>query len=162
MAVTNEKSVQYAMEIAVPLVKASPNEKSGKQRVAYFNFTQGAAAGDANSLMNLVKLPSGRVKVLLTQCKIRNSDFGAGRTLDIGWTAHVDRAGAAVALDIDGLADGLDMNNTTEVEMGSGAGALVTIRDFDSLSGVLIQAKVLGDTIPVGATLEGYITYTIE
>lgn len=161
MAVTTQNSTQYANEIADPVVLGNPYDKHGKIRVAYFDFTQ-SGAGDANSLVNLVKLPGGRVRVLLSLSMIRNSDFGAGRTLDVGWTAYTGRDGSSVAADIDGLADGLDVNNTTEKAMGTGAGALVTVRDFDSQEGVVIQAKVLGDTIPDAATLRGYIVYCVE
>ena len=91
MAVTTENSTQLDNHDASPVVKNTVGDESGKFRMARFNFTQGAAAGDAGSLAYLVKIPAGRVRVILHQSRIAFSAMGAARTMDVGWLAYVDR-----------------------------------------------------------------------
>jgi hypothetical protein len=161
MAVTTEKSVQLGNADLLPDVKNQTNVSRGKKRVEYFSFTQGAAAGDANSLADLVKLPAGRVRVLLTECYVAGSAFGASRTLDIGYTAYRDFSGETVAADVDALLDGRDVAAATGAVIAVAAGADPTLY-LESAEGVLIQAKCLGGTLPAGATLKGYVTYVTD
>jgi hypothetical protein len=163
-AVTTTDSTEYANETAAPPVKCPAYTKGGKKRIAYFSFTQGAAAGDANSLANLCKLPAGKVRVFKTQSEFVCSAFGAGRTLDIGYLAHTKADGTAVAASVDAILDGADVSAAAKVICGAGTNALGTDPTilFDSKEGVSIQAKCLGDTLPVGATLKGFFTYVIE
>lgn len=162
MAVTTEDSDQIVNMEALPPVRLNTNELGGRLRIARFSFTQGAAAGDANSLVNLVKLPPGKtVTVLKNLSRIVCSAFGAARTLDIGFLAHVNLDGTAVSASIDTLLDGGDVSAIAELALGVGTAALTVenTMTFNSRTAVEIQAKVLGDTIPAGATLAGYIVY---
>ena len=159
-AVTTTDSTQVANRSAA-LMKNAPYDEGGKKRVTYFSFTQGAAAGDANSLANLVVLPQGKIRLLKSDSKFVCSAFGANRVLDIGYLAHTTTAGVAVAASQDTILDGADVSAAAAVTCGAGTNALGTDNTiaFDSTSGVTIQAKCLVDTIPVGATLKGYFTY---
>lgn len=159
-AVTTTESTQVANRSSA-LVKNAPYDEGGKKRVMYFSFTQGAAAGDANSLATLAVLPQGKIRLLKSDSKFVCSAFGAARTLDIGYLAHTNTAGATVAASQDAILDGADVSAAAAVTCGAGTNALGTDNTiaFDSISGVTLQAKCLGDTIPAGATLKGYFTY---
>lgn len=162
MAVTTENSDQVDNMEALPPVRLNTNELGGRLRIARFSFTQGAAAGDANSTVDLVKLPPGKtVTILKDLCNINHSAFGAGRTLDIGYIAHTNLDGTAVAADVDALLDGADVSSAGNIPMGTGTGAVGTsnVLTLNARAAVTIQGICLGDTLPVGATLNGYIVY---
>jgi hypothetical protein len=162
MAVTAQKSTQVGKMEATPLTALKPDELHGRLRIAYFNFTQDGA-GDANSTVDLVKLPPN-ARLLKSSSVLTHSAFGASRTLDIGYTAYNTQAGTAVVAAIDVIMDGLDVSAAgANVTLGVGTNAdnIPTI-DLNNRDFVVLQAKVLGGTIPNGATLEGYIPYVVD
>lgn len=161
MAVTNSLSDQLTNAAAVPVVRNNAVDVTGKLRIAYFSFTQGAAAGDATSTADLVKLPPGRVRVLEELSKIRFSAFGASRVLDIGYKTYTGNDGVAVAADDDGFATDIDVSaagNATFAEANHAANTHL----FQSRDGVTVYATVAGGTIPAAATLSGYVVYTMD
>ena len=159
MAVTTEKSTQVTNIDAGTIIE--PLDLSGKLRIACFNFTQGSAAGDANSTADLVKLPAGKIRIFGALSRVCHSAFGTGRTLDVGYAAYTNQAGTAVNADEDALHSAADVsaagNFTPSDEMGDDA-----YLDIESLTGVTIKAKCESATLPVGATLNGYIVYAVE
>jgi hypothetical protein len=158
MAVTTENSTEYGYRASLSgYTLQEALDAGGKLRVQKFTFTQGAAAGDANSLVNLWKTPPGKVNIITALSQIFCSAFGAGRTLDIGYTAYTNNLGVAVIADVDGFADGLDVSGAAQLAWGLSPG----IVQLNSQEGVVIQAKVLGDTIPASATLKGVIVYSM-
>lgn len=160
MAVTTEYSVEYdAIEnnSGLPL---DNRDMHAKIRFMKFTFTQGAAAGDANSLAYLAKLPAGKVNVLADLSKVYFSAFGAGRTLDVGFDAYDNPQGTEQSAVIDQFLDGEDVSSAgSALLVGDAVGGVHT---FHSKKGVHIVAKCLGDTLPVGDTLLGHIAYTID
>lgn len=156
MAVTAEKSTQIANVEAVPAVHMHPDDLHGKMKIIRFNFTQGAAAGDATSTQQLVKLPPGRWRVMLALSRIAHSAFGAARTLDLGWQAYTDKDGVAVAADPNGLDDGVDVSAAGNYNPGGTIGGDET-KLFESSDGVTIEAQCNDGTIPAAATLDGYL-----
>ena len=166
MAVTTQNSTEYGNLVAEPPVGIPTTSGKGVKRIMRFSFTQ-SGAGDANSLVNLARLPAGNIRVLLTECFMHSSDFGTGITLDIGWTAYTDAEGNAVAADADAFVDGLDVSTQAATVLWSGeaqgTGSGVTIDKtflLSSRAGILVQAIVLGaGGIPDGATLTGFMTY---
>ncbi|RTL04988.1 hypothetical protein EKK58_09280 [Candidatus Dependentiae bacterium] len=141
-----------------------PVSDHGKLRIQFFTLPATTVAGDANTTIDLCKLPAGRVRILPRQSFISTSAFGSGRTLDVGHLAYDKRdasLGSSVSQEaavVDALIDGLDVSSAVNGVQFS------TALKFDmySKSGVTIQAKVLGGTIPSGATIAGYITYVYE
>jgi hypothetical protein len=125
----------------------------------YFVTFEQDGAGDANSLVDLIDIPPGKYVLLGDLCSLDVSALGTGTTMDIGWTAYTNSSNTAVAADIDGLDDGVDVSSDVTIAMGTntavcdGAGR----KAFDSKSGVRIQAKILGAGIPDDATIEGFI-----
>lgn len=162
MAVTNQKSTEYTNQSATPPTVMDTTQLHGVVRFAKVTFTQDGA-GDATSTVGLVELPAGRVRLIGDMSYLRISAFGASRTLDIGWAAYTDIDGAAVVADADGLDDGLDVSAASAINLGSATAT--TDGDtykFESQSGVVINATVLGGTIPDAATIKGYIAYVMD
>jgi len=163
MAVTTESSDEFTNQNATPPTIMDSITNGGRVRFAKVTFTQGAAAGDATSTVDLIDLPAGKVRFLGNMSNLVFSAFGAARTLDIGWLAHVDQDGVAVVADADGLDDGIDVSAAGRVTLGTNIA--VTNGDshvFQSRGGVTLQATVLVDTIPAAATIEGVIAYTFD
>lgn len=153
MAVTIQKSNEVkAIDEATGVLDV--NKYGGAIRYLSFAFAQ-AGAGDANSTVDLVLLPAGKVTVLLAQSRIANSAFGSSRVLDIGWPAYADANGTTVAADDNGLDDDQDVASAGAYAPTGTVGGAET-RVFESRDGVRLQAKVAGGTIPDGATLAGY------
>ena len=158
MAVTTEKSDQITNQEASPPVMSGVDTLRGKLKILRFTFTQGTAAGDATSTMELVKVPAGVVRVFLALSRITTSAFGAARTLDIGWQAYTDTNDAAVAADPNGLDDGVDVSAAVSYNPIGTVGEDETYL-FESNGGVTIEAQVNDATIPAAATINGYFVY---
>lgn len=139
----------------------------GKLRIQYFNIPAVAVAGDANTTLDLCDLPPGSVRVIPDLSRIATSAFGASRTLDVGHRAYtkVGSPSTDEAEDADAFIDGLDVSSAvTGTAFGSGLSAFGYKTKFDlhSKSGVRVFATVLGGTIPVNATVTGFIVYSYE
>ncbi len=161
MAVTTQNSDQYANHVATPPVMNAPHVWGGKMRQAFFEFTQ-SGAGDAGSIARLVKLPAGKVRVILPLSRIAFSALGTSRTLDLGWEAYEDDDGFdAVAADPNGLDDGVDVSSAGSVNPAGTVGGAETYL-FESAEGVVITAQINDGTIPDAATLKGYLVYVVE
>jgi hypothetical protein len=157
MAITLEASAELTKQEAVPTDMLNPRELHGRMRVARFAFTQGAAAGDANSYARLIKLPAGKVRVFLGASRIACSAFGAARVLSLGWEAYKE-GGVAVVADNDGLDVDQDVSAAIAyVPIGTLSGD--ETYEFNSDNGVVITGFCEGGTIPAAATLKGYLVY---
>lgn len=154
MAVTAENSTQIDNESATPPVKNDSCDDRGRLRVKRFDFTQGAAAGDATSTQALIKIPPGKVNLHLALSRIAFSAFGAARVLDIGHTGFTNPDGTAVAADADALANDIDVSAAGNANITGVVGG-DEIFQINSKDGTTIQATVAGGTIPAGATLDG-------
>lgn len=150
MAVTTERGVTLQTQEGTATTALNPIQLSCTARVQPFSFTQGAAAGDANSTMGLCMLPPGRVKVL--GIYLANSAFGASRVLDVGTEAYTSLAGATVAAAASTFWNDLDV-------AASGGRYVEFNQDYDSKAGVVLTSLVTGGTIPAAATLSGYVLY---
>jgi len=158
MAVTTEKSDQITNQEASPPVMTGVDTLRGKMKILRFTFTQGAAAGDATSTAELVKVPAGVVRVFLALSRITVSALGAARTMDIGWQAYTDTNDDAVVADPNGLDDGVDVSSAVTYNPTGTVGEDETYL-FESNGGVTIEAQVNDGTIPAAATINGYFVY---
>lgn len=171
MGVTNEYSTEYkkytdpatngyfaANGLLVPLI------------IQPFNFTQGAAAGDATSTMTLFKIPPGRFRFLPQLSWIQWALFGSSRTLDIGHGAYVGEDGVTVNASLARFDDDIDVSSAGKAFMGSdlaiadAAGVefisrRASLGATDALTGVNIVATVAGGTIPIGTVLRGALAF---
>ena len=158
MAVTQEKSDQITNQEAVPPVMSNVDTLRGKLKLMRFSFTQGVAAGDAGSLVELAKAPAGVVRLILPLSRIAVSALGASRTMDIGYLAYTDTNGDAVVADPNGLDDGVDVSSAVAFSPIGTVGGDETYL-FESNGGLTLTAQVNDGTIPAGATVDGYIAY---
>lgn len=161
MAVTNETSTEFNQATDPRTYgKMDPDVTPQKAKIARFNFTQSAAAGDIASTQKLLFLPPGRIIVFPKLSFIQWTAFGAARVLDIGYAAYTGEDGVAVGALANAFDDDIDVSAAGGAAMGSdltvGTGMLWT---FKSSGGVTLLSTVAGGTIPAAATLKGYVTY---
>tara|TARA_Y100000004_G_scaffold53731_2_gene59756 strand:- start:270 stop:758 length:489 start_codon:yes stop_codon:yes gene_type:complete len=162
MAVTTEYSSQYTESyITVPAKVPESHEWMGRLRIGFFEFTQGSDAGDAGSLAYLVKLPAGKVRLILPLSRVHSSALGSSRTMDLGWIAYTDDDGASVSADPNGLDDGVDVSSAVAFNPGGTVGTHETYL-FESQEGVVLTAQVNDGTLPAAATIKGYFVYVID
>lgn len=143
-----------------------PFDEHGKLRFNRFALPAVAVAGDALTTIDLCKLPPGAVRILPWLSRIEVSAFGSSRVLDVGHRAYSKRpagtdtaANEIEAEDDDAFIADLDVSSAVALSAWS-----ATVEKFDiySRDGVTIFAKVAGGTIPVGATILGYVAYLYE
>lgn len=154
-----QNSTQYAQGIAQPPTMVESNQWNGKMRFYEFDWT--AAAGSAGDTVALIKIPAGKVRLVLPLSRIAFSAFGASRTMDLGWEAYTDSDGAAVAADPNGLDDGVDVSGAGSVNPSGTVGGAETYL-FDSRGGVVITAQINDGTIVAANTLKGYFVTVHE
>jgi len=162
MAVTNQNSTQWdALHGSSPTGLIGPDYNGGL-RIAHFVHDQDGA-GDATSDVKTVKLPAGRVRLILPLSYAYVNWTTGSATLDLGWDAYVNLSdGAAVAADPNGLVDGLDVdaagvfNFTAPV-----AGVLATgaTKLFESREGVTILATSQDVALADDSDLAGFLIY---
>lgn len=154
MAETQESSTQIKNETSTPPVKNDSCDDRGRLRVKRFDFTQGAAAGDAASTQAIIKIPPGKVNIHLALSRIAFSAFGASRVLDIGHTGFTQPDGTVVAAAAASLANDIDVSGAGNANVTGVVGG-DEIFQVNSRNGTTIQCVVAGGTIPAGATLDG-------
>ena len=139
-----------------------PVDDHGKLRMNYFSVPALASALADGSTIGLAWLPPGRKRILPNLSRISTSAFGAGRTLDIGHGAYLDRPAGLSTSDADEDDDAFVA--ALDVSGAVAATAFGTGIKFDmySMAEVLLFATINGGTMPTGATLEGYIAYLYE
>ena len=163
MAVTTQKSTEYTNATATPVTLNEANVYHGRVRIAYFTHDQDGT-GDAGSSVALCSLPAGKVKVLLAASRAYVNWTTSSATLDLGWDAYTDIDGDAVALDIDGLVDGLSVDTVGYFTL---EGALAAVKatggtyTFETQSGVVIRATSPTAMVS-GDDLVGYLLYVVD
>ena len=163
MAVTTQKSTEYTNATATPVTLNEANVYHGRVRIAYFTHDQDGT-GDAGSSVALCSLPAGKVKVLLAASRAYVNWTTSSATLDLGWDAYTDIDGDAVALDIDGLVDGLSVDTVGYFTL---EGALATVKatggthTFETQGGVVIRATSPTAMVD-GDDLVGYLLYVVD
>ena len=162
MAVTTESSTQYTEGyITIPAKVPESHEWMGRIRIGFFTFVQGSDAGDAGSTANLIKIPAGKVRLLLPLSRVHSSALGSSRTMDLGWIAYTNDAGVAVAADPNGLDDGVDVSSAVAFNPAGTVGTHETVL-FESREGVVLTAQVNDGTLPAAATIGGYFAYVVD
>ncbi len=163
MAVTTQNSAEYTNRIATPLVTADAVNDKGKLRTLTFTHNQDGA-GDAGSIVVLGKLPAGKVKIIGGLSRFYCNWTTGSQFMDIGWQAYTDADGAAVAVDVDGMVDNLDVDTAGYFTMEGNTAATKLLggnATFSSRDGVVITAKGI-EIIADGDDLAGVITYIVD
>lgn len=160
MAVVTEESTEYE-NVYTDSPPDLGNQWNGKVRQSEFTAVN-VTGGDATSSLALIKLPAGKVTLLLASSKAYVNWTTASATLDLGWDAYEDPDGAAVAADADGLIDGLDVDTVGIFDMGSNIAAnLLTGGNytFESKGGVTIRATCQDVALAAADDLAGSFLY---
>lgn len=165
MGVTTQYSTEYAAQhVTTPSSNVNTTEMHGRVRMAFVTCLQDGA-GDATSSFALFKLPPGRVRLLLSLSRAYVNWTTGSATLDLGWDAYTNMAGATVNADPDGLVDGLDVDTVGfRTFEGAVAANLLTGSTylFESKSGVVIRATSQDTAIATGDDLVGCFFYVVD
>lgn len=153
-------STQYANGVASPPVLNDANTWNGKLRFFEFDYTQDGIATIADT-MAAIKLPAGKVRLVLPLSRIAFSAGGASSTMDLGWEAYTGSDGVAVAADPNGLDDGVDTSSAGSVNPAGTVGGAETYL-FDSRDGVVITTQINDTAFPDAGTLKGYFVAVID
>lgn len=147
MAITVENSDIRANQVALA---ANNRDVFGSEllRIECVH-TQGAAVGDDGSSANLVEVPDG-FRIDMTASVIIFPVFGAARTMDLGWLSYIDRLGATVAADPNGLCDGIDISAAGNARLIDAPTSAVVSRLFDAKGGAILTMTNVGGTWPAG------------
>ncbi len=155
-------SDEMANVVAVPSVKNPVNTMSGKLRVATFNWAKSAVAGEAADVVELVKLPAGRVRLLGAQSAIYHNMTTGSQAIDIGWKAYTGLDGVTVVADPNGL------DAATSFETAGFVSPLATVliaasyvKHFESQDGVVL-ALTAAEIIAALDSLYGYFMYVTD
>ena len=140
----------------VPTLNAEDFE--GTMHTAYRSYVH--AAGDDTGLIDLLKLPAGRIKVYSMTSRLQTSQFAVGSLLTIGTREYVDESGATVVDDPDRFA----------LDLAAGAGALdqflplpstnAGVSELDSQDGITVYASVDTANIEDGDTIDLAMVYS--
>jgi hypothetical protein len=148
--------------LAVPPVALSLVEHHSKVRFAKVTYLQ-VAAGDAGDLIQLCKLPAGRVRLIGRLSNLYMNLTTATQFVDMGWAAYVGLDGVAVDADPDGLDDNVDLESAATVLVGTVAAVLAVGGNklFESQEGVVITLTCV--EIPAeNDTIDGFIAYVLD
>lgn len=137
-----------------------PIDKHGKIRFAYFSITAPAGGYAADDLVKIAELPQGRKRLLPSMSRVTCSALGAGRTIDIGHEAYLNRApdNDEVDADFDAFVDGMDVSSASADQKWSDE----LKYDLYSMAEIDVFLTLLGGTMPEGETIEGYVAYVCE
>lgn len=162
MAVTTEKSDQITNSEATPIVLEDTTSLHGRKRIAFFTHTQ-VAVGDANSVVETIKLPAGRVRVMFNESLIEHNWVTALIDMNVGWAAYVDQDGVAVVADPNGIDAAIDVDVAGVFIPGSAiADGSAKTKLFESRDGVTIEVQAIAAALAVGDTVNGYLTYVVD
>lgn len=155
-------SDQMTNIVTVPSVKNPVSDVTGKLRVAYFSWAKSAVAGEAADVVELVRLPAGRVRLLGDLSGVYHNMTTASQAVDIGWKAYTGLDGVAVVADPNGL------DAATSFETAAWVSPLATVlasagymKLFESQEGVVI-ALTAAEIIAALDSLYGYFTYVTD
>jgi len=157
MAVTTQESTQYANINSSPPTIQDKATLGGRVKVAYFVHDQ-SGVGDAGSSVAVAKLPAGRVRVLGPMSSLYVNWTAAGADMNVGWDAHTDFGGTAVAADPDGIDSAIDVDAAGYQTLGNALAATGGTKLFESKEGVVIRCTCV-QALADGDDVAGYIAY---
>lgn len=166
MTITTQESVQYENAFTDAPRNMNPvSQWGGKVQFAFFSHDQDGA-GEATSSVALVKLPPGRVRLVLGLSQAYVNWTTGSATLDLGWDAYTGLDGVAVDADPNGLVDGMDVDTVGLRTFSTGAVAAVLAtgytKEFVSKDGVVIRATSQDTAIASGDDLVGWMAYVCD
>lgn len=153
-------SVEMTKVLATPPVPLTPIDHHGKLRMAKVTYTQ-VANGDAGDILQMCKLPAGRVELhgLLSNLYINLTT--ASMKVEVGWLAYTNLDDTAVAADPNGLDSTLDVDTAGTFNIGSVLAAVGSIKTFESTEGVVLTMTLTTDVVAADV-VKGYIAYVAD
>ena len=133
------------LDLAPTASPLNTDELLGRVRIARFSHTIPTGGYAANDVLELIDLPKD---ARVIGGRVVFSAIGAGRTMDIGTAADVDRYldGADVS-----AAGGADLANT------------IVLNFHEKLTAkTRVQATLLGDTFPAAAVINGHFLFVTD
>ena len=163
MAAITEKSNQMLDNTATPFRAQDPRNWEAPIRLMYFNYTRSAqaAAGDAGSIIELVRIPPGQIRLILPNSVIFFKTFPSSNTkLSIGHRAYTDRNGTEISQSLTSVFTSLTVDAAGsqflfDKEIGDDQ-----TQAFDTVEGLTLFAAVKVGTLPASVELSGYFAYT--
>ena len=143
-------SVEYAKQVSVPPGSLDPTEQHGRIRIAHFDT--GTIDAAQNDLLNLIKMPAGKVRIL--RVSGANPAYGTSATLDIGHTGYTNLAGAAVAASENAFISALAVASAAAID------SIIDVT-IESRGGFVLQGKLEGAN-PASGALKGWIEYVVD
>ena len=123
-----------------------------------YRFALTAAAGIDGEVINLRFLPPGRFVVYPRLSYLQIDALGAARVIAIGTAAYTDEAGNAVGAAASAYDTGVSVASAVNLQLGSSVAAGTGgIFEYNSRSGITIQATITGGTVPAASKINGFI-----
>jgi hypothetical protein len=146
--------------LATPPVPLTPLDHAGKLRLARVTYTQ-VANGSAGDIIQMCKLPAGRVTVhgLLSNLYINLAT--ASMKCEIGWAAYTGLDGVAVDADPNGLDSTLDVEAAGIFNIGLVLVAVGSVKTFESQEGVILTLTATTD-VAASDNVIGFIAYVAD
>lgn len=143
-------TTEYGQQVAVPPDALDPTEMAGRIRLAHFDT--GTIDAAQNDLINIIKMPAGKVRILRL-CG-RNPAYGASTTFDLGHTGYTNLSGTAVAASENAFVSALDVAAAADI-------AKVVDQTIESRGGFTLQGKLEGAN-PASGQFKGWIEYVVD
>lgn len=145
----------------VPAIVLPTEESHAKVRILRIDYAQ-VAEGAIATVIQLAKLPAGRVRLLGKLSQLYHNLTTATVDLDIGWAAYTDFDAAAVAADDNGLDADVDCETAGIINVGSILVAECQDKVFESQEGVIITGTIKAAVIAADDVLKGYLAYALD
>lgn len=149
MAVTNTKSDVLTLQDATTGSRLGRDLYGSESLRGYTETTQGAAAGDANSTLELVRLPSGS-RLILMASRLRWTAFGASRVLSLGYRAYRKADGTTQAESLTALGTALDVSAAGNALLNT---LTTPIHTYLFEGDAVLVVQCTGGTIPAAAVV---------
>lgn len=147
------ESNQYANQTSV-----SRDGEPGETRIAFF---EGVTATADTGTINLIKLPPGKLRILLKESGFFCSNMAATAQVSVGTSAYIAANGATVTAAVAALKAAAVANAVTGIAnyqclINTANGGLL----LDSQKGVTVTATVSVANTAANGTYSGWITYS--
>lgn len=159
LAVT--QSDQIADIDAVPSVRLNPTELHGRVRIAWFDWINGLVAGDAGGVIELVRLPAGRVRILGKLSEFYSQSTTGSQVYNIGWAAHRDLDDVVVVADPNGLNAATDVDTVGAFNFCIVQVATGSTKVLESNGGIVITLTA-SQILAASEGIYGWIAYVLD
>ena len=130
-----------------------PAHDDSEMKYLYFSYTHSSGAGTGE--VSLGNLPSGKIRVYPELSRCTTSAFAAGSDIHLGHTGYTEPGGTAVAADDNAWVDNGDAATGGNMTFVTGEPI-----EYNSESGIAVEAMIDTGNIEDTDTIAGYLCYT--